>query len=102
MGYNYGTVGIASIVSGSAQLVAADTATAGSSIRVFDFALLNTAGVMSLYAGSSTAAANLVLYMDKTIGNIHSDVGYRFVGGVWAVGTAIAGNMGTINYIKEL
>ena len=101
MSFNYGTVGFATVVSGSAQLVSADTSVANTAIRVFDVALLNTASVVSLYAGSSTAAANLVIYMDKTINFIHSDAGFRFIGGVWAVASAVAGNMATVNYIKE-
>ena len=102
MGYNYGTVGFATVVSGSAQLVSANTSAANTAIRVFDVAILNTASVVSLYAGTSSAAANLALYLDKTLPFVHSDVGFRFIGGVYAVGSAIAGNMATVNYINEL
>ena len=103
MGYNYGAVGYASVTSGSRQLVTAGTGDPGMAVRVFDFAMLSTATGVNLYAGSSTVNTSLVLVGDKNNMYMHSDVGYRFVGGVWAASTntAVAGNIATINYIHE-
>jgi len=102
MSVNIGLVGMASVVSGQAVVVSAITGSniANSAVRVFDAVLIGS-GNITLYAGSSTTGT-AVINLNPLCPLIHSDVGYRFIGGVFAsTATNSAGAMGTINYIHE-
>ena len=107
MAYNYGTVGIASITSGSYQVVSSESSVANTAVRIFDFALLNTGIAITAYVGTGIAAANLIMRLDKNLPFVHSDVGYRCIGGLYVTAitsiasASTAGNLGTINYINE-
>lgn len=109
MGYNYGLVGVASVTGGTGQLISADTGAyiSSSAVRVFDVASVSTGVTVSLYAGTITTAGGLILQMDKNNMFVHSDVGFKFIGGVWAIavsataGASTANNLATVNYIKE-
>ena len=97
-----GLVGLASVTSGPTQLVACDTGanTSNAAVRVFDLVLVNTAATVSFYAGTSTAGTKYIT-LDINNKDIHSNVGFRFIGGVFVDTTTQSGAMATISYIKE-
>ena len=102
MSVNIGLVGIASVnTAGNQQVATAPSGAniANSAIRVFDFALVGTGGNVTFYAGT-TSSGTALIQLNGSLMNIHSDVGYRFAGGVYAsVGATIGG--ATITYMTE-
>ena len=104
MSYNYGAVNIASVISGPANVVVyANTgSTTGQSIRLFDFALLNTAAIVNLYAQDlATGATTFVLHFDKGNPIMDGNAGIDFLGNIISSSNAAANNIATITYIKE-
>jgi hypothetical protein len=106
MAYNYGTVGLASIISNNAALslvVQANTQnTLSSKVRLFDAILMDTAGIVNLYEKdliSGTTA--LVLRLDRGNTLVHSNAGIQFDGSIMSSTNARANNMATITYINE-
>ena len=101
MAYNYGLVSTASV--GSANQIGATTANNLSginkiAIRVFDAAVISTSNTLALYNGTSVSGT-LILYMDKNNTYIHSDAGWLFPNGCFAVAT---GGTGNLTWIQEI
>lgn len=104
MSYNFGLAGVASIISGGANLVvqANTQSTLSNGVRVFDVCLLDTAAIVNLYSKDLvTGATNFVLHFDRGNVIMHSNAGIDFVGSVISSSNVRANNLATITYINE-
>lgn len=97
----FGLIGVATI--NSAGPVGSSSTANVQRVRVFDVAIANTSGAVGTvrlydnYASSSTGVTPII-QIDTTDMFLHSDNGYLFANGCYAIAT---GCTATVNYIRE-
>ncbi len=107
MSYGYGLVGLSSI-STTANQIGATTANPASgvkiAIRVFDAAITSTANNLILYNGTGTGGAlgTKVLLLDKNFPSFHSNAGWLFDKGCYAVATTDTASPATVVWTQEI